>query len=80
MTGERIAFFAGKAFGIVARVLPGLIRDGVGISGAIGVAYGAHMIYPAAGFIVAGVLALGGALLHATMESHRQRLTRRVSE
>lgn len=42
-----------------------LVRDTAGIGGAALTAYGASLIYPPAGFIVAGLLLLAGAWLSA---------------
>lgn len=49
--------------------LPSTARDLVGIAGAASIAYGAWMVYPAAGFIVGGLLAAGGAAYLAWIES-----------
>lgn len=40
------------------RTLPGLLRDLTGLAGAASVAYGAWQVYPPAGWIVGGGLAL----------------------
>lgn len=53
-----LAGFAGhlvRWLGILARAIPGLL------GGAL-LAYGAHLVYPPAGYIVAGVLLLGDVL------------------
>jgi hypothetical protein len=42
-----------------------LLRDAAGIVGAALIAYGAGLVYRPAGFIVAGVLLVGGAYLAA---------------
>lgn len=47
----------------VIKVIPDLSRDVFGLAGAGLVAYGAWLAYPAAGFIVGGVLVLAGAFL-----------------
>ena len=49
----------------IAGVMPGLIRDLAGLCGVGLVSYGAWMIYPPAGFIVAGILLIVGALMIA---------------
>jgi hypothetical protein len=49
----------------VVAAVPGLLRDGAGLAGAGLVAYGAWLVFPPAGFIVAGVLLLTGACLIA---------------
>lgn len=49
----------------LAPVLPVLMRDGLGLAGAALVAYGAWLVYPAAGFIVGGGLLMAGAYLNA---------------
>ncbi|MEA3042984.1 MAG: hypothetical protein QOH47_822 [Sphingomonadales bacterium] len=41
------------------------VRDAAGLAGAGLVAYGAWLVYAPAGFVVAGLLLLAGALLHA---------------
>lgn len=46
----------------IAGVVPGLVRDLAGLCGVGLVSYGAWMIYPPAGFIVAGTLLIVGAL------------------
>lgn len=55
-------------FALLARVVPILLRDAVGLFGAGGIAYGAWLLHPAAGFIVGGGLLLAGALLSASRE------------
>jgi len=45
--------------------LPGVLRDAAGLSGVALISYGAWMLHPAAGFIVAGALILTGAILTA---------------
>lgn len=47
-----------------------VVRDLVGISGAVSIAYGAWSIYHPLGFIVGGVLAIAGAWLHGVAEEH----------
>jgi len=49
----------------IAGVMPGLIRDLAGLCGVGLVSYGAWMIYPPAGFIVAGILLIVGTLMIA---------------
>lgn len=49
--------------GVVARHLPSVMLDGAGLLGAGMMAYGAHMIYEPAGYIVGGALLLLGAWL-----------------
>jgi len=49
----------------IAGVIPGLIRDLAGLCGVGLVSYGAWMIYPPAGFIVAGILLIVGTLMIA---------------
>jgi len=49
----------------IAGVMPGLVRDLAGLCGVGLVSYGAWMIYPPAGFIVAGILLIVGALMIA---------------
>jgi len=46
-------------------VMPGLIRDLAGLCGVGLVSYGAWMIYPPAGFIVASILLIVGTLMIA---------------
>lgn len=46
-----------------------VIRDLVGVSGAISIAYGAWLAYPPAGFIVGGALAIAAAWLHGRISS-----------
>lgn len=46
----------------LASYLPALLRDMVGLSAVALIAYGAWLILPAAGFIVAGVLLLAGVI------------------
>ena len=55
----------GIALAVIARVVPGLMRDLVGLSGVGLVSYGAWLVYPPAGFIVGGSLMIAGALLLA---------------
>ena len=50
---------------LIARTLPGLLRDLAGLGGVGLVAYGAWLIYPPVGFIVGGCLLILGALLLA---------------
>jgi hypothetical protein len=53
-----------KSFAVsVSRALPDLARDAVGVAAAGAIAYGAWLIYPPAGFITGGVLALAGVVL-----------------
>lgn len=49
----------------IAGVMPGLMRDLAGLCGVGLVSYGAWMIYPPAGFIVAGILLIVGTLMIA---------------
>ena len=49
----------------IAGVMPGLIRDLAGLCGVGLVSYGAWMIYPPAGFIVASILLIVGTLMIA---------------
>jgi hypothetical protein len=44
---------------------PAVLRDVAGLAGAGSIAYGAWLVVPAAGFIVAGALLMVGAWLHA---------------
>lgn len=48
-----------------------LLRDLVGLGGAVSVAYGAWLAWPPAGFIVGGLFALGGAWLAARADALR---------
>ncbi|MBX5253328.1 hypothetical protein HJC03_23450 [Rhizobium sp. NLR4b] len=50
---------------IAAGVVPALVRDAIGLAGAVAIAYGAWLIFVPAGFIVAGVLMIVFALLLA---------------
>ena len=49
----------------IAAAVPGIVRDLAGLCGVGLVSYGAWMIYPPAGFIVAGILLIIGALMIA---------------
>lgn len=49
--------------------LPVLARDAVGIGGGTLVTYGSWLIYPPAGFLVAGVLLLVGAWILASKDT-----------
>jgi len=49
----------------IAGVMPGLVRDLAGLCGVGLVSYGAWMIYPPTGFIVAGILLIVGTLMIA---------------
>lgn len=53
-------------------MLTSLLRDVIGVSGAAAIAYGAWDIYPPAGFIVGGALALVGAIIHAGASAPRE--------
>lgn len=57
----------GLAFGATAkagsRILPTILRDLIGLASVGLIAYGAWLIMPAAGFIVAGTLLLAGVIL-----------------
>ena len=44
------------------RKIPALLTDLAGFVGAASIAYGAWLIYPPAGFLVAGVLLVAGAM------------------
>ena len=55
----------GAALRVVAVAMPGLMRDVAGLGGVGLVSYGAWMIYPPAGFIVAGILLIVGTLMIA---------------
>jgi hypothetical protein len=46
-----------------ATALPSLFCDALGLAGASGVAYGAWLVYPPAGFMVGGALMIAGAVL-----------------
>lgn len=50
-------------------LLPVLLRDGAGLSGALLVSYGAWRIYEPAGFIVLGVLLLAAAWRAAKVQA-----------
>lgn len=54
-----------KALAGLVRAVPTFLRDATGLAGAGSIAYGAWLLHPAAGFIIGGVLALGGAFLAA---------------
>ena len=55
-----------KLFGrAVMAAAPALLRDAIGISGAGMIAYGAILIYQPAGWIVGGIILVGGAWLSA---------------
>lgn len=45
------------------RAIPTILRDLIGLAGAVAIAYGAWLLHPAAGYIVGGSLALAGAIL-----------------
>lgn len=47
----------------VLSALPSIFLDGIGFSGAGLVSYGSWLIYPPAGFLVAGVLLMAFAML-----------------
>lgn len=49
----------------IARALPTLLRDVVGLASVCSISYGAWLIDPAAGFIVGGSLVLLGVILTA---------------
>lgn len=49
----------------LASAVPQLLRDGAGLAGAGLIAYGAWLLLPAAGYIVGGLILVGGAWLHA---------------
>jgi hypothetical protein len=49
-----------------AKAAPTVARDLVGLGGAGLISYGAWLMYPPAGFIVAGVLILAGILIATT--------------
>jgi len=49
----------------LAKALPDILRDLLGLCGAGSIAYGAWLVFPPAGFIVGGLLLLGGAWWHA---------------
>ena len=51
-----------RAIAILASYLPALLRDAVGIGGAVLVSYGVWTLHPSAGMIVGGVLMIGTAL------------------
>lgn len=46
-----------------AEQLPAIGREAVGFAGCGLVAYGAWLVYPPAGFVVAGALLIAGAIL-----------------
>ena len=54
-----------KVLAGLVRAFPAVMRDLTGLAGAGSIAYGAWLVQPAAGFIVGGALALGGAFLAA---------------
>lgn len=54
-----------RAMTTLAAALPALLRDALGLLGASLIAYGAWLVYPPAGFIVAGALLLAGVWLTA---------------
>ena len=60
---KRVAAGASSAAAALGRLLPDLIREVAGYGGVALLAYGAWMVYPPAGFIVAGALLLIGSLL-----------------
>jgi hypothetical protein len=53
------------AWCILLWLVPGIVRDFAGLSGAVLVSYGAWLVYPPLGFIVGGSLMIAGALLLA---------------
>lgn len=53
------------ALAAIAGALPGLALDLAGVGGAASVTYGAWLVYPPAGFIVGGILALAATWLLA---------------
>jgi hypothetical protein len=60
---KRIGAGLASAARRVARVMPALLRDLAGLAGVALIAFGAWQIYPPAGFIVAGVLLVVGAII-----------------
>ena len=52
---------------VLARALPDLLRELIGLSGAAMIAYGCWRLHPSAGLIVGGILLIAGAWLHAKM-------------
>lgn len=52
----------------IAGAVPALLRDVSGLAGAVGISYGAWLVYQPAGFIVGGALLLAGALLSAARD------------
>lgn len=55
-----------RALSAVGRHMRDVVRDVTGLAGAGLVSYGAWMIYPPAGYIVAGILCMVIALLSGT--------------
>ena len=60
---KRIGLAFGASAKATGRVLPTILRDIAGLAGVGLIAYGAWLVVPAAGFIVAGVLLLAGVIL-----------------
>jgi hypothetical protein len=52
-----------KLFATIGRRTPHVANDAVGFAGAGAVAYGAWLIYPPAGFLVGGTLAMTLSIL-----------------
>lgn len=65
----RLLRFAGRGvrfiFALAAAILPPLVRDCIGITGAALLAYGAWLIYRPTGFIIAGLLLMMAAIILA---------------
>lgn len=53
----------------IARAVPKLLRDLVGLGAVASISYGAWMAWPPAGFMVGGALVLAGVLLSARADA-----------
>lgn len=65
LTLQRISNAIASGLRALGKALPALARDAAGLAGATLIAYGAWLVFPAAGYIVGGVLLISGALLTA---------------
>jgi len=62
---DRLGGALAKIGGWIARTVPPLFRDAVGLTAVGSISYGAWLIHPSAGYITGGSLVLAGVILTA---------------